>query len=304
MFSKVSSSEKHNERSECGLRKLYGMIVILLLSFFMVACSPTTNDETTGDSELPETQEVSDEPIQEESPNQTVEPEDDQLQEDNEASEKPEFDAEKIMNNYKTTFMSLAQEANKDGKLTSIETKKQLMSYLQQIMSKDLASSYADMYFRVENDGVYMKAMDAPTWLDQSQTFEIEKVNENEYKVTQERNNELLGHVNITYEIILKNDSWLVADIQTKKVESNTKPQIDKEDNSEHISKKNAEALVRDHLNLNGNSTMNVKVDHQDQDKYIVHVYEVVKEENHSHTATFGWYYVYKSDGRIENMMQ
>ncbi|MBM7604200.1 hypothetical protein JOC75_002173 [Metabacillus crassostreae] len=286
------------------MKNLHGIMLILFLSFLVVACSNTASDDNRQESEQSEAQQENDEPLKEENPNQTVEPDDEQLQDDNENSEKSEFNAEEIMNEYKTAFLSLVQETENDGKLTSIQTQEQLMSYLQQNMSKDLASSYANTYFRVESDGVYMKAMDSPTWLDPSQTFEVEKLNEKEYKVIQERNNELLGHVNVTYKIIFSNTRWIVDDIQTKKVESNTKPQIDSKNNLESISKKDAIALVRDHLNLNGNNTMNVKVDHQDQDKYVVHVYEVVKQDNHSHTATLGWYYVYKSDGQIENMMQ
>ncbi|TXC89704.1 hypothetical protein FS935_15140 [Metabacillus litoralis] len=286
------------------MKNLHGIILILFLSFLVVACSNTASDDNKPESEQSEAQQENDEPLKEETPNQTVDPDDEQLQEDNENSEKTEFNAEKIMNEYKTSFLSLAQEAENDGKLTSIQTQEQLMSYLQQNMSKDLASSYANTYFRVESDGVYIKATDSPTWLDLSQTFEIEKINESEYKVSQERNNELIGHVNVTYKIIFKDDRWIVDGIQTEKVESNTKPKIDNEDSKNNISKKDAVRLVRDHLNLNGNNKMTVKVDHQEKNKYVVHVFEVVKQDNHSHTATLGWYYVYKSDGRIENMME
>ncbi|WP_226670056.1 hypothetical protein [Metabacillus litoralis] len=286
------------------MRKLYGMILLLFLSFLVAACSNATSDENKKDSEQPQTRQENNDAKQEESPNLIVDPEDEQKANENETNEKPEFHAEKIMNDYKTTFLSLAQEAENDGELTSIETKEQLMSHLNQTMSQKLAKTYADTYFNVESNGVYIKAMDSPTWLEPNKSFEIKKINDNEYEVIQERNNELLGHVNISYRIVFNGQNWVVDGIQTKKVESDTKPTLKNEGKTDLISKTDAEEFVRDHLGIQNDQGMKVRVDHQESNKYVVHVYEVVEQDNNSHTATYGWYYVDKKNGKIENMMK
>jgi hypothetical protein len=70
------------------------------------------------------------------------------------------------------------------------------------------------------------------------------------------------------------------------------------------LSEKDAELLVQEYLGLKDNDTLYVEVDHNIGNKYVVHVYEVVNDDDFSHTATYGWYYVYKESGKIEDMMQ
>ena len=70
------------------------------------------------------------------------------------------------------------------------------------------------------------------------------------------------------------------------------------------INKADAESLVREHLGLGDNGFLHVEVDHEEGNKYVVHVYEVVNHEEFSHTATYGWYYVDKDSGKIEDMME
>ncbi|WP_152399097.1 stalk domain-containing protein [Paenibacillus cellulositrophicus] len=62
--------------------------------------------------------------------------------------------------------------------------------------------------------------------------------------------------------------------------------------------------LVRDKYKVPNNPKVYVDVDHYEGNSYVVHVYEVVMEEDGSggHTATWGWYYVDKFSGSITSM--
>ncbi|WP_157094464.1 hypothetical protein [Metabacillus litoralis] len=51
-------------------------------------------------------------------------------------------------------------------------------------------------------------------------------------------------------------------------------------------------------------TTLHVEIDHEDGNRYVVHVYEVVAHDDISHTATYGWYTVTKDSGKIEDMME
>ncbi|MBZ5750791.1 hypothetical protein [Metabacillus rhizolycopersici] len=75
-------------------------------------------------------------------------------------------------------------------------------------------------------------------------------------------------------------------------------------ENTISINKVDAESLVREHLGLGDNHFLHVEVDHEEGNKYVVHMYEIVNHEDSSHTATYGWYYVYKDSGKIEDMME
>lgn len=70
------------------------------------------------------------------------------------------------------------------------------------------------------------------------------------------------------------------------------------------ITEDEAEELVRKHLNIPEDSNLHVVMDHLDNNEnYVVQVYEVVSDGGVGHTATVGWYIVDREDGSIEQMM-
>jgi hypothetical protein len=103
---------------------------------------------------------------------------------------------------------------------------------------------------------------------------------------------------------IIDNNGQVIKDNVNNEVTKLAAKQSGFEETSQvSISAKDAEALVRDYLGLQENDRLHVEVDHEEGNKYVVHVYEVVSHEDISHTATYGWYYVYKDSAKIEEMM-
>lgn len=138
---------------------------------------------------------------------------------DTETVEEP--DAEEVMTEYKRTFLGVLEHAkeNTDLKLTDFVTKEDLISHFKTIMSDDLAKWYAEAYFREEDGSLYFLAQDGPTWLKENEPYDVEKVNDEEYKVIQERDNEMIGHIKMIYILAYNGENWIVDEIQSEEIE-------------------------------------------------------------------------------------
>ena len=76
-------------------------------------------------------------------------------------------------------------------------------------------------------------------------------------------------------------------------------------DKSKEISEEKAVELVKEYLSKSGFYLPPViEVDGIDGDYYIVHAYEIITNEDESHTATMGWYNVNMYTGEIINIME
>ncbi|MDT0124187.1 stalk domain-containing protein [Paenibacillus sp. RRE4] len=72
-----------------------------------------------------------------------------------------------------------------------------------------------------------------------------------------------------------------------------------------NITEKEAVKLVKNKYGYN-NSKLIVEVDNEMDNQYVVHVYEIVIDDEKTgegHTATYGWYYVDKTSGKVSSMI-
>nr|WP_145401636.1 stalk domain-containing protein [Paenibacillus xylanexedens] len=72
-----------------------------------------------------------------------------------------------------------------------------------------------------------------------------------------------------------------------------------------NITEKEAVKLVKNKYGYN-NSKLIVEVDNEVDNQYVVHVYEIVIDDEKTgegHTATYGWYYVDKTSGKVSSMI-
>lgn len=170
----------------------------------------TQNDEGNNEQDVNDTQ--NDEGKNEQDVNDTP---------NGEAKSLTKSDSEQILIQYKDTFMNIVEKTDENGKVTDYDSKEELISHFTTIMSMDLAEWFAETYFREENDQLFLKAMDAPTWFVNDKPYTLEKINEQEYNVIQERNNELLGHVNMIYKLSYQGKKWIVSDIDLDRLDTN-----------------------------------------------------------------------------------
>ncbi|SFP67876.1 hypothetical protein [Salibacterium halotolerans] len=130
--------------------------------------------------------------------------------------------AVEVMTSYRESFETLVNDTDSQ-RVASYESLDGVRQHFEKVMSEELAQSMTDSYFRMQNGSVYVVAMDAPTWLQEDQSFTLEQEAEDHVRIVQERSNEMLGHVEMVYHAVYNGDRWILDDIvSTQLDEGNT----------------------------------------------------------------------------------
>ncbi|WP_201712943.1 hypothetical protein [Rossellomorea arthrocnemi] len=183
--------------------------------------------------------------------------------------------AAKILQDYKNTFMV---DTSSEGTVEKYQTKEELLSHYQSIMSEELAQGYVDDFFKMENGKLKMVATEPPVWLNPDQEYKVNEQDHTTYHVIQSKSSQLRGDREYTFELEYEKDHWMVADVSSEK--------------SGKLTKKQAEQLVKQHLGDEISESMSVEYDHMEQNQFVIHVYEQIDKGGESHIATYGWYEV------------
>lgn len=219
-------------------------------------------------------------------------------QEDEEESEKSnpsltKDKAKEVAIKAERTFDSIVNSTEADSfVMKGYETKEDIVNELESVMSSDLAQSLTDSYFVERNGELYLEPKGGPVWFNKDNPFKLKQISDREYVIVQEHNSEMTGNIVMHYTLTHNGDHWVLDRLKSaQNSQSNT-----------NVTEEQAVDLVRKHI---GTQDENVKVefDHMDGERYVIHVYEVVEQENSSHTATKGWYYVDQNTGEVTNMM-
>ncbi|MGL4910900.1 MAG: hypothetical protein ACRC3Y_00580 [Romboutsia sp.] len=74
--------------------------------------------------------------------------------------------------------------------------------------------------------------------------------------------------------------------------------------NGKNISEKQAIKNVKEHLHKTGAYVPpRIDIDSVDGNYYLVHAYEIINNEDESHTATAGWFYVNVNTGEVVDII-
>lgn len=131
----------------------------------------------------------------------------------------PEPHSENVLEQFEITYWEVVESANSDGKVKDFDSKKALTGHFMRIMSPELARWHVETYFKEEDDGLYVIPTDSPTFFTEEKPYEVEKVDQRKYKVIQERQNEMIGHVKMIYILSFKEDKWIVEAIASEDLE-------------------------------------------------------------------------------------
>ncbi|WP_456272369.1 hypothetical protein [Bacillus sp. AK031] len=183
-------------------------------------------------------------------------------------------EAAEVLSEYEDTFMVKTNE----GTVENYNTKEELLSHFKTIMSEQLAQSYLDDFFRMQDGELMMVATEPPVWLNSENEYQYNKENDSTYHVVQSKSSELRGEREYTFELAYADEGWIVDDVSSVK--------------SGQLSKAEAEDLVREYLGNEIEDSTIVEYDHMEQEQYVIHVYDQVEDGEGSHTATIGWYKV------------
>ncbi|GAA0436817.1 hypothetical protein GCM10008983_11910 [Lentibacillus halophilus] len=221
-----------------------------------------------------------------------------QNQPDNKAAEKPPVET------LSHTFQQLLiQETNKNGRVQTFDSKSELIKKLTDVTTKELAQMYVNEYYHEKDGKLYLEAQDAPVWINTNQPYQTKKLSDQTYQVIQEAESELYGAYTLTVTFQLQDGQWKINKRNRTRKDVNDQGN-NHANNEQELTRKEAQKLVRDHAGLTNKPNVKVEYDHMENDRYVIHVYDVVdhEQDSASHTATRNWYYVEPKTGGIQSM--
>jgi len=127
-------------------------------------------------------------------------------------------EAKGVLTDYEEAFKHVINNTNQELKQLEYTDQQQLKEYFQNFMSEDLALSLMDTFIRKEEDGLYIVATEGPLFLEQDQAFTFTKSDEETATITQERENLMIGHIQMEYTLTKNEDSWVVDEINSKQL--------------------------------------------------------------------------------------
>ncbi|SDM49985.1 hypothetical protein [Sediminibacillus halophilus] len=103
-------------------------------------------------------------------------------------------------------------ETNEDGEVKKYSSKGRLEQEFKSIMVWPLADHFVDTYFEEKNGKLYKKEIDGPYRLQTDEDYSLEKINDSEYKLTQQGENQLRGSYTLTITYSYEAGKWVFAD--------------------------------------------------------------------------------------------
>lgn len=126
--------------------------------------------------------------------------------------------AKVVLSDYEEAFKNVINNTNQELKQQEYTDQQQVKKYFQNFMSEDLALSLMDTFIRKEEDGLYIVATEGPLFLEEDQPFTFTKSDQETATVTQERENPMIGHIQMEYTITKNEDSWIVQEIDSEQL--------------------------------------------------------------------------------------
>lgn len=271
------------------MKKIICLIITSALFISLTACSQDNVQETPDKNETNNNENEQD---PEPENNKKADEKDNKPENDpSEEKDPPVLTDEKVKNllrQYKQYFHQILDDKDKDGILDSYDTKVEVIEYFKEVMSEKWAETLTEGYIKEKEGGLYVIPKDSPIWLEMDTPFQLKKMSDTYYRVTQDRSNQLRGNIEVKIDIKFKDSNWVVDEIKADSVK---------------LSKEQAKQLVRDHVGVD--STVQVEFDHMVNGNYLIHVYDLIdKGEQSEHIATRGWFYVNPVTHKITNMME
>ncbi|MFC7373282.1 hypothetical protein ACFQPF_16705 [Fictibacillus iocasae] len=109
-------------------------------------------------------------------------------------------------------FMNrLKQETDENYKVLKYNRKSELVNELSEISSKKVAEYYVNGLYQEKGGSLYVIPTELPPWFEQGKEFEMSKINEDSYHMSQKVNNDLYGSYEITAGAERINNQWKIT---------------------------------------------------------------------------------------------
>lgn len=121
---------------------------------------------------------------------------------------------------YEEAFKKVINYTKDDGELKEYKAKDKLKEHFMHFMSGEQADELINTYFEMQDGVLHVKAMDGPKFLNSDQPFEFKQGSNGDYKVVQETDNELNGHIKTTYTLTVNDGGyWIIQDVTSESLE-------------------------------------------------------------------------------------
>ncbi|WP_223702348.1 hypothetical protein [Sutcliffiella deserti] len=126
-------------------------------------------------------------------------------------------EAQTVLEDYKNTFQV---EKTAEGIVENYDSKEELLAHYKTRMAEELAESYLDYFYRVENGNLRIIATEPPVWLDPDQEFELRILEDSTYQIVQSRESQLRGNREYSFVITYNAevDNWVVSEVKSREV--------------------------------------------------------------------------------------
>ena len=187
---------------------------LLLLVFFVY--SPLGNNNATNENAFNNNESGTN---TDQATDQNVDNGEDKLMDqDQQRQEQAEFTratALLVMDRYNQTFNTLIDEAEKDGLLANYNTKKEVVQHFENAMTTEYAEEIVDSYFEERTDGIFLIPTDTLKLFVEEDAFDINQINKENYEIIQERSNELMADIIITFSVTWSDGKWIVSLVES-----------------------------------------------------------------------------------------
>lgn len=123
----------------------------------------------------------------------------------------PEFNEELAKKNASLFMEALKQETDDNYKVINYSSKDELITYLTNYVSEDIAAYYTDGLFEEKESSLYIIPTELPPWLEEEEPVNIKQLSDTSYRVYQKNSSDLYGIYEITlgYEYI--DGKWIIT---------------------------------------------------------------------------------------------
>lgn len=157
------------------------LLILIITSLLLIGCSDPNNNDTT-----PPIEDVK----------------------DNFPGEIP---VEDLINEFSDR---LIVDTDDDYRVKDFKSKEELINNLSEIMNKEVAKDYVDIFYREDTDGVYLVPTEGPLLLNFDLPYELNKKDDTTYYAVQENETVLHGKYKLTILFKYSNEKWIIEDIK------------------------------------------------------------------------------------------
>jgi len=122
---------------------------------------------------------------------------------------------EQILNLTDQFMDTLVQGTDESNRVTTVDTKEQLLDQFDDVAAREVAEVYVDFYYNETAEGLYLIPTELPPWFIKENNYDRIQVDNNKVKIVQHNHLDLYGDYTIEIEFTY-DTNWEISQITHK----------------------------------------------------------------------------------------